>query len=69
MEIFIVNLTAQSFFRFSMQNETDEGYNQKLLELLTVPEGEIASHWAASDKIVFCPSHLHPFVEIIYGEI
>jgi hypothetical protein len=68
-EIFIVNITVKSFFRYSIQNETDKGYNKKLLELLTLPNEEIFSHWLAGDKIVFCPKHLHPYVEKMYGEI
>lgn len=68
MEIFIVNLTTQSFFRYSMENETDKGYNTILLELLT-PDEEEYSHWIREDKIVFCPKHLYNYVEKHYGEL
>lgn len=64
-----MNLAREQFFRYSMQNEADTGYNQKLVGLVTVPEGEIFSHWVAGDHIVFCPSHLKPYVAYNYGEI
>ena len=70
MEIFIVNLTTNAFFRYSMKNEIDNGYNTKLLELLTPPSKEDKySHWSREDKIVFCPKHLYNYVEKFYGEI
>jgi hypothetical protein len=68
MEIFIVNLTTKSFFR-SIKNEIDKGYNIKLLELLTPPDKTKCSHWFKTDKIVFCPTHLHNYVEKNYAEI
>lgn len=68
-EIFIVNLNTNSFFRYSMKDEADKGYNKKLLELLTCPDGEKYSHWFREDKIVFCPKHLYKYVEKNYAEI
>lgn len=65
----IVNLTTKSFFRYSMKNESDKGYNKKLLELLTAPDNETLSHWSRDDKIVFCPKNLYKYVEQNYGEI
>lgn len=69
MELFIVNLTTQSFFRYSMENENDKGYNKKLLELLTPDDKENYSHWFREDKIVFCPKKLCKYVEQNYSEI
>lgn len=69
MEIIIVNLTTHSFFRHSMKNEIDEGYNANLLELLTPPDKDKYSHWFREDKIVFCPKHLYNYVEQNYAEI
>ena len=69
MEIIIVNLTVNSFFRYSIKNEIDKGYNTKLLELLTPPDKDKNSHWSRQDKIVFCPKHLYNYVEQNYGEI
>ena len=70
MELFIVNLTANSFFRYYMKNEMDKGYNAKLLELLTpLDEEDKYSHWSKEDKIVFCPKHLYNYVEKNYGEV
>lgn len=69
MEMFIVNLTTQSFIRYAMENETDKGYNKKLLELLTPPDKERYSHWFRGDKIVFCPQNLYNYVEKNYSEI
>lgn len=70
MEILIVNLTADAFFRYSVKDETDKRYNKKLLELLTPPDKkEKYSHWMREDKIVICPRHLHDYVEKKYCEI
>lgn len=69
MIIIIVNLTTKSFFRYSMKNETDKGYNTFLLQLLTPPENDTCSHWLRDDKIVFCPKHLYNYVEKNYAEI
>lgn len=71
MEIFIVNLTTNTFFRCYMKNKIDEEYNNaKLLELLTPPDKKDKySHWSREDKIVFCPKHLYEYVEKHYGEI
>lgn len=69
MEIFIVNLTTNSFFRYFMKNEIDNGYNKKLLELLTPPDKNKCSHWFREDKIVFCSKHLYNYVEKNYAEI
>ena len=69
MEVFIVNLTTQSFIRYSMKNETDKGYNKKLLELLTPEDKGSYSHWFRSDKIVFCPKNLYHYVEKNYNEL
>lgn len=68
--MFIVNLTTNSFFRYSMQNQTDKGYNKLLLQLLTPPtKNDTVSHWSRNDKIVFCPKHLENFVQQNYSEI
>ena len=69
MKMFIVNLTTKSFFRYSMKNETDKGYNKYLLQLLTPPDNDTYSHWFREDKIVFCPKHLYDYVEKNYAEI
>jgi hypothetical protein len=69
MNMLIVNLTTQSFFRYFMKNETDNGYNKDLLQLLTTQENETYSHWFRSDNIVFCPKHLYEYVEKNYAEI
>lgn len=69
MEIFIVNLTTNAFFRYFMKNEIYKGYNTKLLELLTPPDEDKYSHWSREDKIVFCPKHLYNYVEKNYCEI
>ena len=69
MDIIIVNLTIRSFFRYSMKNEIDKGYNAKLLELLTPPDKDNYSHWFREDKIVFCPKHLYNYVEQNYTEL
>lgn len=69
MVLFVVNLTTKSFFRYSMKNETDKGYNKILLQLLTPPDKDKYSHWFREDKIVFCPKHLYNYVEKNYGEI
>ena len=69
LEIFIVNLTVRSFFRYYKKNQTDKGYNKYLLELLTSPNEEDYSHWAKEDKIVFCPEHLRDYVNKYYGEL
>jgi hypothetical protein len=71
MEIFIVNLTTNEFFRYFMKNEIDKGYNKQLLELLTPPDEEDKySHWSREeDKIVFCPKHLYNYVGKNYCEI
>jgi hypothetical protein len=52
-----------------MKNETDNGYNKDLLQLLTTQENETYSHWFRSDNIVFCPKHLYEYVEKNYAEI
>ena len=67
--MYIVNLTTKSFFRYSLENETDEGYNKYLLHLSTPPDNGRYSHWFREDKIVFCPKHLHDYVEKNYAEI
>ena len=69
MEILIVNLTTQSFFSYFMENDTDKGYNRKLMELLTPPRKQMNSHWSRNDKIVFCPTHLRTYVEKNYGKL
>jgi len=67
--IFIVNVDAQSFFRYEKQNEKDVGYNKILSKLLTPPIGETISHWLKTYKIVFSPNHLKSYVEKHYNEL
>jgi len=70
MEIIIVNITTESFFQYSMENEADTGYNQILLELLTPPNiKDQYSHWSREDKIVFCPKYLYNYVKKKYNEL
>lgn len=70
MEVFIVNLTTESYFRYYMENDKDAGYNKLLKELLTSPN-KISnySHWNKKDRIVFCPQHIHKFVETNFNEL
>ena len=73
--IFILNVTQQSFFRYTKENNEDKGYNKILLGLITPPKNNILedniglAHWGRGDKIVFVPKKLIPYVEKKYGEI
>ena len=68
--IFIANTNEQSFFRYYKKNETDNGYNKLLLELLTPPgDNTKFSHWKRTDKIVFCPNNLHNYIEKNFNEL
>jgi len=73
--IFVLNLTQQSFFRYTKENNEDKGYNKTLLGLITPPKKNLLednvglSHWERKDKIVFVPKHLMEYVERKYGEI
>jgi hypothetical protein len=73
--IFILNLTQETFFRYTKKNNEDKGYNKKLLDLITPPKKNILedneglSNWERGDKIVFVPEKLMQFVERNYGEI
>jgi hypothetical protein len=70
MELLIVNLTTESFFRYSIKNNTDIGYNKILLELLTPPDKiSTYSHWSREDNIKICPKHLHNYIEKKYNEL
>ena len=70
MELIVVNLTTESFFRYLMINETDKGYNKILLDLLTPPnEKSKYSHWSRKDTIKICPEHLHGYVKKKYNEL
>jgi hypothetical protein len=70
MLIFILNLTQEVYFRYTLQYPEDTGFKRVLKELLTPPsEKENWSNWLKSDRIVFVPVHLMPYVEMHYGEI
>jgi hypothetical protein len=73
--ILVLNLTQETFFRYTKKNSEDKGYNKILLEFLTPPketllkDTEGLSHWERGDKIVFVPKKLIEYVEKKYGEI
>ena len=64
----ILNLTTREYF-ISNDEEHQNIYLKKLLELLTPPDKERYSHWFRGDKIVFCPQNLYNYVEKNYSEI
>jgi hypothetical protein len=73
--IFILNLSQETFFRYTKNNVLDLEYNKILSELVTKPEEILLktttdlSHWDRKDKIIFVPKHLMGYVEKKYGEI
>jgi hypothetical protein len=73
--ILVLNLTQETFFRYTKKNSEDNGYNKILLEFLTPPKENLLqdtvglSHWERRDKIVFVPKKLIEYVEKKYGEI
>jgi len=77
--IYIVNLTESAFFRYNKRNESDNGYNKALLELLSTPlymnknkqyVKSSHSHWSRADNIIISPKSIpEKFLERYYNEL
>jgi hypothetical protein len=69
-QLFILNLTRDTFFRYNKVSPEDDGHNKILQELLTPPTPkEKISHWARTDRVIMVPKHLHDHVNKYYREL